>query len=513
MAVPVYSTDLTTLAIGSITVDAGTWDESSDAAWDDAGSMVDDGNLYYNGAACVSAQFTKDGVGTIMYEHTSSVTVPTDGAILIHSMWAAPPALASLADGGARSLVGNGFGVFYSWDCNGTDTHKGSIWTQYAINPAIGSPDDTIGSPASPYNTFGMAISATAQARGNPNAVNAIRYGRCEVVYTEGDTTTPSTFDGWASIDDLVANKYGLTKYVEGGLKQQGLHSFGTAATAVYFEDTSVKIVIEDTINTTSAFNKYEVVNASSVLKWTDVSITALGTNSKGHFVATDNATIEKKACSFTGMDYFTYQSNSSITDITKYTGCGVITQNDATFTDCVFSSCAPMVVDNLGAVTGCSYISSGTGHGLNLGTISSTQSVSWGNTDTGYTDASSGNETILVNVDSGVTLTISVGDGASTPSVYNTGLGTVVISNTKSKTFTGIPENAEIRVRQGSYTLAHQQDVTGGSYQFNYSPDGSKPATVQFSLSGYIIDSIDILLDSVNQTLPVTSKPDPSYQ
>ena len=89
MAAASYTTDLTTIAIGSITVDAGTWDESSDAGWDSAGTMVDDGNLYYNGTACVSAQYTKNGSGsgitgpgTIMYEHTGAFTIPADGAAL-----------------------------------------------------------------------------------------------------------------------------------------------------------------------------------------------------------------------------------------------------------------------------------------------------------------------------------------------------------------------------------------------------------------------------------------------
>ena len=179
MAVPSYTTDLTTVATGDLNVDVGSWDESSDVAWDDAGSMVDDGNLYYNNTECVSAQFTKDGVGTIMYEHTSSITVPTDGALLIHHMWAAPPALATLANGGVRILIGNGFGVFFGWTASGSDAPPAPRggWANYALNPAIASPDYTVGSPATPYDTFGMAVAATAQARGNPNAVNAFRYG------------------------------------------------------------------------------------------------------------------------------------------------------------------------------------------------------------------------------------------------------------------------------------------------------------------------------------------------
>lgn len=109
MAVPIYSNDLTTIATGDLNFDAGTWDESSDGGWDTAGAMVDDENLWYTdnkvntgeaNSSCTSAQYTKNGSGsgtsgpgTIMYVHTAAFTVPTDGVVLAHHLWAAPPAL------------------------------------------------------------------------------------------------------------------------------------------------------------------------------------------------------------------------------------------------------------------------------------------------------------------------------------------------------------------------------------------------------------------------------------
>ena len=47
MAAPVYTNDLTTIAVGDLNYDAGTWSESGDAGWDTAGAMVDDENLQY----------------------------------------------------------------------------------------------------------------------------------------------------------------------------------------------------------------------------------------------------------------------------------------------------------------------------------------------------------------------------------------------------------------------------------------------------------------------------------
>ena len=212
MAVASYTTDLTTIATGDLVNDAGTWDESTDAGWDTAGSMVDDQNLYYNNTECVSAQYTKDGTGTgaagpgtIMYLHPTTFTVPLDGAVLIHHLWAAPPALNLLVpptgEAGITMLLGNSLGDCDIWYMSGSDfapAPRGG-WANYAINPTV-TRDTLIGTGAtSPYNTVGIGVAALAQARGNPQACNAIRYGRCESIFTDGDLANGyATFLGYS---------------------------------------------------------------------------------------------------------------------------------------------------------------------------------------------------------------------------------------------------------------------------------------------------------------------------
>ena len=428
MASATYATDLTTIATADLSLE--TWNESSDALWDDAGTMVDDANLYYQGGSCVSAQFTKDGVGTIISSYGSAITVPTDGAILMWHMWAAPPALATKALGGVRVLVGSSYGDFESWIVAGSDFPPEFIWNSWAINPLIGSPDYTVGTPTD-YSYFGTAVSATAQARGNPNAMDSIFYGRCEQIYTNGDSTNGyAIFAGYAAIDNDLANKYGLLREFNGAYLHQGLMTFGTTATAVEFVDANVVINIMNTENVTSNFNRYEVNNVNSLLDWTAVSISALGLVSKGRFEAIDDATVNKTSCTFTDMDSFIYLSNSAILTST-YRRCGLITQNSATFTACTFDTASGAVAlssNNLDLITKCTFNSDGTGHAVDLGTVTTTQSLTWDNTDVGYasTDGSTGNESILVSVDSGITLTLNVATGASTPTVNNVGLGTV---------------------------------------------------------------------------------------
>jgi hypothetical protein len=135
--------------------------------------------------------------------------------------------------------------------------------------------------------------------------------------------------------------------------------------------------------------------------------------------------------------------------------------------TDCtVDSSSASVAVscDTLADVDGCTFISDGTGHAVDLGTISTTTSMTWDNTLSGYVAGStgspvstgtSGNEAILVNVASGQTLTINVASGASIPSVKNDGTGSVnVVAGQVTLTITvkdidtGSPiENARVYV------------------------------------------------------------------
>ncbi len=349
MAAPAYTTDLITLAIGTAGTDTGTWDESGNAGWDTGGAMVVDNNLFYNHSECVSATYTKDGSGTgttgpgtIMYQHGSAFTVPTNGAILIHHLWAAPPALNlfTAPEQGIRVLVGTDLSNFFAWAASGSEeapAPRGG-WANYAIDPAIGTPDDTVGTVTT-YTTVGVAVSATAQARGNPNAVNAIRYGRCESRFTDGDIGNGyCTFAGYGAVDATVTNKWNLIDPVPGGFQIQGLMSIGLTGTSADFRDSNVNLSIIDTINVTSPFNKIEVHSSGTNVEWTTISITALGTTSIGSFEAVDNATILKTNCTFTDMGTFIYQSNSTINGCT-FRRCGLVTHGGAAMNGSVWDS------------------------------------------------------------------------------------------------------------------------------------------------------------------------------
>jgi len=444
MALPSYTTDLVTIATGNLAVDAGTWDESTDAGWDTGGTMVDDANLYYNNTECISAQMTKDSSGTgaagpatIFYNHTASFTIPADGAALIHHLWAAPPALNTINDAvsaGINVCAGSSLGDFYAWRASGSDSSPAPRggWANYAINPAIGSPDHTVGTAPTVYSMIGVGVSATAQARGNPNACNAVRYGRCEAIYTGGELGGYATFAGFGAVDNVFTNRWNLLEPTgTSSFKQQGLCSLGTAVAPVDFRDSNKSLEIRDTINVTSAFSKFEVNNAASNIEWTAINITALGINSKGSFTAVDNASVSKINCTFTDMDFFTYQSNSSLTN-TTFRRCGLVAVGGGLLSGCNFDKATGTLsttVANLGELDVCTFDSTGSNHATELTSIgagSMTSSSKFTNYDAGavgspVTPTSTGNEAIFVNVASG-TLSIAVAAGATIPSIRSAG-------------------------------------------------------------------------------------------
>lgn len=94
---------------------------------------------------------------------------------------------------------------------------------------------------------------------------------------------------------------------------------------------------------------------------------------------------------------------------------------------------------------------------------------------------------------------------------IYESGGGNTVLYNKRTKSFTGLPDNTEVRVVQGSTTLAHEANITGGVYDYTYDVDNDE-VTVRFTCPGYKIDPINFLQDEVASTIPATVKVDPSY-
>jgi hypothetical protein len=134
----------------------------------------------------------------------------------------------------------------------------------------------------------------------------------------------------------------------------------------------------------------------------------------------------------FDGLRIMTLTTGVTIAGAT-IANSGLITLGGATLDACsVFESPAAIALetDDLDLLDACTFTSSGTGHAVDLGTISASDTMGWSCFESGYAaqGGTAADRTILVNVATSQTLTINVAAGASTPTYYNTGPGTVDI-------------------------------------------------------------------------------------
>lgn len=441
MALPSYTTDLTTY---NDCTNATGWVELQGMS---AGAPPDiDSDLAIHGSICITSDRSKVGLSSNAFVG-AGITLGIDEAIFVWSKFLAPNSTATLALGGIRVMVGDSDTVYDGYYMDGADTYAYGGWKNYVVDPTT-TPDQLVGTTTGLYSTVGMGwnLPLQAPAKGNPYATDIIRYGRGASIFTGGELGDYATFYGYSLVNDNpTTGRFGLVQYNTELLSYlfKGLMSLGTTATPVDMRDSNVDMVIANTTKVLSSFNRIEVHNVASYVEWTSVSIKSTCLVSRGQFEMIDNATVIDNGGVFTSLDTFIYQSNAIITGRT-YRDCNTVTQGGATMTNGSVDKpfgLVGMLVSNLNLVTDYTFNSTGTGHAVDLGTFTADTSVSWDNKDFDYalTNGATGNETILVSVDATFTLTINVVSGATVPTVYNTGLGTVnVVSGLVTLTITG---------------------------------------------------------------------------
>lgn len=197
-------------------------------------------------------------------------------------------------------------------------------------------------------------------------------------------------------------------------------------------------------INFNSSLNSLSLVNSSFIAAGT---ITMTPTVTTPTFSGNSFTSCEPTTM---GIDADNCTWNSSKT-VTVNSG---VTLTNCTFSDVITINGVAVSVSSLDDLDGCTFekgvVSS---HAVDLGTVAASTTMGWNCIDSGYGAVNS--ETITVNVASGQTLTINVASGATTPTVENTGPGSVnVVSGQVTLTVTvididtGVPiENARVYV------------------------------------------------------------------
>lgn len=443
MVAPVFSTDLITLT----DADSSTgFTEPTGATA--GGNPVLETDYFLQGTNCITKSMNATGLAGLAFTNGTNITFTGNTVFYIWNFFGAPNSISTKDLGGIQVIVGNSAAAYFRYYVNGSDTYTYGGWTCYVINPNFTPRSGTAqGTPNGNWATFGMVVNnLNALGQGRPFAVDAIRYGRGSIDVWGGDFLNGFIqFSLIAEYNDDISRRLGILQLQDSSYKFQGRLGLGTTTTATNMIDQDVSIVIQNTEFVNSDFNLIEVLNTASNIELSNINIQSLSQQAPGDFKVTDNATVVLNGCNFSNMGYFTFQPNTTVND-TAFRGCKGIIPNNAVLSQCSIlnfnTSTAAVVLTTASHVNNItqSTFASGGNHAVDLGTVSSSQSVNWNaNTLEFYAAGTAGtfvgvtgstNSALLTNVSSGFTLTISVINGATIPSIRNTGAGTVIVES-----------------------------------------------------------------------------------
>lgn len=167
------------------------------------------------------------------------------------------------------------------------------------------------------------------------------------------------------------------------------------------------------------------------------------------------------------------------------------------------------VTASNPGYISGCAFVSSGTGHAIEITTPGTYSFV--GNTFSGYGSAGSTDAAIYNN--SGGAVTLNVTGGGSTPTVRNGTSASTTVNSGATLTLTGLVSGSDIVILDaGTTTERVNVDAHGStSYGFNYTATGNvdigvfKAGYVPFYVRGYTLTTSDA-------SLPIAQTADRSY-
>jgi len=517
MTAPAYTTDLSAISNGE---EAANYSEPTGAT---AGALaMNDTDFFIQGTAVCSKTQLATGYAGIIYNSGGAKTIPSNGAVMVWMFYSATPTLATEANGGFRVIMGSATSAFRHWYVRGSDTYAYGGWICVPVDPTVSGDGSDTGSPNMSslqyFGTIAYVPGPGYAAKGNVQGLDAMRYGRCEARIANGSTADGyATFLGYSGTNDNVSNRWGLIQALapgvhSAGYQVQGLVILGYGA-ATDFRDSNTSIVILNTKKVSSSFNGFEVRNASSRVDWTNIFVTALGTVSKGFFLVTDNADVNKDGCVFTDMDYFTYLSGSTILNST-YRRCGLVTQGGAVVTNCIFENASGAVAikaSNPSAVTGCKFTSDGSNHAMEASTAGD---YDWNNTLVGYatSDGSGGNEAFYNNSGGHINLTVV---GGTRPYVRNgTSATTDIILPEATLTITGLVSGSDITVLDAGTedVRTNVEDNSGSTYAYSYSDSGASVDITVYKPGYFPAYVRAFTLPSGNASLPIIQTIDPSY-
>ena len=435
MAIALYTTDLVPIA----TADEATgWVELTGTDGDgyaysaqNSPAYTDASNPFIQGSYAVTQATPVGNAMASLGYNSGGITVPLDGAIFLWQNFNAPLSMGTYAQGGQRIAAGSGLNDFKVWKVGGNDKDNNPYggFVNHVINPTVAA-DKTAGTPTGVLNyVAAAAYVVTGTASGQTHQCDIIRYGRGASIFEFGDGTLGyATIDGYATKNDLQANRWGLIQKLFGGYLFKGKMQLGSLTNAVYFNDADRIILVQWTPKVTQKFNTVEILNAASTVSMTRLQFVTLdpSTASRGNWVNTANALLTLTSCTFSDLYTFVFGSNSTLTSCI-FNRCNQITQASAVITGCTFNksdSASTIISNTVSLITNCNFTSGGSNHAVQATTAGN---YDWNNTCIGYAtaDGATGNEVFYNNSGGLINLTVQ---GGTPPSVRNGAGATTVI-------------------------------------------------------------------------------------
>lgn len=497
MAVPSYATDLTDISTAESTTN---WSAYGGGA---SGLAVNPDSAM-QGVNCVGKQVTNADKGQY-YDNGSGITLGTGDHIYQWIFCTTPGLTDTRANKGVSVFIGTTSANYCQYHVEGNNTYgaQGRVGRCYAIDYTTRTTNGSepyrtaAGTPGANPQLFGGGLVTTAAVKGENCCIDANRYGTGmyltagELISAGDGSDDPCTF-----LDAAIENDYndatngyhrwGVFTQTAGAFELQGAFVIGQntsqTATLARFEDSDRNIVFVDAIHAASSFNKIIIDHSSTVCNWTNISLTALGTTSRGTVTVTANdPTVNITGGTWTSLGTITFQGNTTVSGLTLRS-TDLITPNGATMSGCVVDSCrnATSIVTAIGDVANLSdieFISDGSNHALEItgtaATVTLTDliftSYDSGSAGSPVTPTNTGNEAVYVNIASGtVTLNVS---GGTTPSVRSAGATVNVVAST-TVTLTGLVANTEVRVYDsGTGAVIAGVENSGTSFAFGDTP------------------------------------------
>ena len=312
MAAPTYSSDLTDINV----VDTAGGTTNWSALGGGSAGLNSETDYFIQGDGCLSKNGFTGALKGMIYNN-GATTITSGDAVFIWGRQANRNLLSTKASGGGQVVIGSGTGAYYQYYVDGDDVEGSDLlsWVSYAVDPSNTGTTST-GSPTTTKSHFGMQwnIGGSGSLKGAPNGIDAFRHGR-EIQSVDGDGANGyATFDGAASWDADTTRRWGLLTPVTGGYQFHGCFVMGLTGTSVDFRDSNRNIAVLEDEFVPSAFNDFEIRNASSNVEWTGIVIQHLGTTSPSTMTL-NVGTFTGSSNRFVGCAQTTFASTSSNTD------------------------------------------------------------------------------------------------------------------------------------------------------------------------------------------------------